>query len=240
MSVNPYKGSADSKKRQVEQMFDNISGKYDFLNHFLSFSLDRLWRKRAISYLKGRPVNNLLDVATGTGDMAFAALKLLPEEITGIDISEGMLTIAREKVTRLKGDIKMNFIKGDSEALPFRDESFDAATVAFGVRNFENIVKGLSEINRVLRPGAKLVVLEFSKPDKFPVSNIYQFYFKNLLPLFGRFISKDREAYTYLPESVNQFPEKEDFVHLLHLAGFSECSYKRLTFGVVTVYQGIK
>jgi demethylmenaquinone methyltransferase / 2-methoxy-6-polyprenyl-1,4-benzoquinol methylase len=240
MSVKPYKNSKESKKRQVEKMFDNISGKYDFLNHSLSLNLDRIWRKKAITLLKGTEVSTLLDVATGTGDMITPALKLKPEKIVGLDLSEGMLQIARTKFPGKAGNTQIEFIKGDSENLPFDNEQFDAETVAFGVRNFENTLKGLKEMHRVLRPGGKVVILEFSKPAGFPFRNIYRFYFKNLLPLFGRMISKDKEAYTYLPESVDIFPERENFVNIMEEAGFRQCSFKPLTFGVCTVYSGIR
>lgn len=240
MSVKPYKSSQKSKKQQVEDMFDNISGKYDFLNHFLSLNLDKVWRKKAISCLKNSPVSSLLDVATGTGDMITPALKLNPSRIVGIDLSEGMLSHARKKFPSEINGTAISFRKGDSENLPFDDNEFDAETVAFGVRNFENTLKGLSEMYRVLKPGGKVVVLEFSRPATFPFRNIYQFYFKNLLPLFGRLVSKDKEAYTYLPQSVNSFPEREDFAGIMKNAGFRECNYKTLTFGVVAIYTGIK
>lgn len=240
MSVNPYKNSQKSKKQQVEDMFDNISGKYDFLNHFLSLNLDKTWRKKAISYLKHVPVSSLLDVATGTGDMVTPALKLKPTRIVGIDLSEGMLQGARKKFPTEVNGTSISFIKGDSENLPFSDNEFDAETVAFGVRNFENTLKGLSEMYRVLKPGGKVVVLEFSKPASFPFRNIYQFYFRNLLPLFGRMVSKDKEAYTYLPQSVSSFPERENFTAIMESAGFRECSFQTLTFGVVSIYTGIK
>lgn len=240
MAVTPYKESTKSKKAQVETMFDNISGKYDFLNHFLSFSLDKYWRRKAIEQLRDDPPDEILDVATGTGDMVKTALRLTPSKITGIDLSEGMLQIARKKKYPSDGKTVISFLKGDSENLPFSDNSYDAATVAFGVRNFENPVKGLSEMHRVLRPGGKLVVLEFSKPTVFPFAQIYRFYFRYILPVFGRLLSKDKSAYTYLPESVNLFPEGEKFVDLMKEAGYSECVFRPLTFGVVTIYTGIK
>ena len=240
MSVKPYKNSGESKKRQVEVMFDNISGKYDFLNHALSLNLDKYWRRVAVSTLRNMPVTSLLDVATGTGDMIKPALKLKPGRIVGIDLSEGMLRVARKKFPNNYGDTTIEFIKGDSENLPFDDNQFDAETVAFGVRNFENTIKGLSEMNRLLKPGGKIVVLEFSRPSSFPFRNIYQFYFKHLLPRFGRLVSKDKEAYTYLPESVNTFPEREEFTGIMEKAGFRDCKVRQLTFGVVSVYTGLK
>lgn len=240
MAVIPYKESTDSKKVQVEAMFDNISGKYDFLNHFLSFSLDKYWRRSAIELLKGDRPEMLLDVATGTGDMVKAALRLAPSKITGIDLSEGMLQVARKKKFPSSKSTLIEFVKGDSEDLPFPDQSYDAVTVAFGVRNFENPVKGLSEMLRVLRPGGKLVVLEFSKPVVFPFAQIYRFYFRYILPFFGKMLSKDKSAYSYLPESVSLFPEGNRFVDLLDEAGYRECHFRPLTFGVVTLYTGIK
>jgi demethylmenaquinone methyltransferase/2-methoxy-6-polyprenyl-1,4-benzoquinol methylase len=240
MAVKPYKDSAGSKKQQVEMMFDNISHRYDFLNHFLSLSLDKWWRKKAIRELADQQVIDLLDVATGTGDMVAAALKLKPHHIIGIDLSEGMLEIARKKSHLHSTGVSVEFLKGDSEDLPFSDHSFDAVTVAFGVRNFEDPQKGLVEINRVLRPGKKLVVLEFSKPDRFPMKQLYNFYFKHILPLFGKVISKDKAAYSYLPESVLSFPEKDDFIGLMKNAGFRESKYKRLTSGIVSIYTGVK
>jgi demethylmenaquinone methyltransferase / 2-methoxy-6-polyprenyl-1,4-benzoquinol methylase len=240
MDVKPYKNSQKSKKQQVEDMFDNISGKYDFLNHFLSLNLDKTWRKKAISCLNNMPVSSLLDVATGTGDMIKPALKLKPSRIVGIDLSEGMLNGARKKFPSEIDGTTISFLKGDSENLPFGDNEFDAETVAFGVRNFENTLKGLSEMYRVLKPGGKAVVLEFSKPATFPFRNIYLFYFRNLLPLFGRMVSKDKEAYTYLPQSVSSFPEREDFIGIMKSAGFRECSFRTLTFGVVSIYTGVK
>lgn len=240
MAVTPYKKSAESKKVQVEAMFDNISGKYDFLNHFLSFSLDRFWRRKAIGFLGKNPPDKLLDVATGTGDMVKAALRLSPSRITGIDLSEGMLQIARKKKYPTSGNTQIEFVKGDSENLPFPDQSYDAVTVAFGVRNFENPIKGLSEMHRVLRPGGRLVVLEFSKPTVFPFARIYRFYFRYILPFFGKILSKDKSAYSYLPESVELFPEGESFTELMKEAGYRECVWRPLTFGVVTLYSGIK
>lgn len=240
MSIKPYKNSQESKKRQVEKMFDNISGHYDFLNHSLSLNFDKIWRRKAIALLEGIEVNELLDVATGTGDMIKPALKLRPKRIVGLDLSEGMLHIARRKFPQVNGKTQIEFIKGDSESLPFENEKFDAETVAFGVRNFENTLKGLIEMHRVLRQGGMIIVLEFSKPAGFPFRNIYRLYFKRLLPFFGRIISKDKEAYTYLPESVDRFPEREDFIRIMEEAGFRNCNFKPLTFGICTVYSGIR
>lgn len=240
MTVKPYKNSQRSKKSQVEEMFDNISGKYDFLNHFLSLNIDRYWRKKAVSLLENLSVNTILDVATGTGDMITPLIKLNPSKIYGLDLSEGMLRIARKKFPARIKNTKIEFIKGDSEKLPFDDNVFDVETVAFGVRNFENTSTGLKEMHRVLKPGGRVVILEFSKPTAFPFRQIYQFYFRNLLPFFGRMVSKDKEAYTYLPDSVNAFPERNGFISIMEDAGFIECTYKVLTFGIVSVYTGKK
>ncbi len=240
MSVTPYRDSTESKKRQVEQMFDNISEKYDFLNHSLSFNLDKYWRNRAIGMLKKDAPTWLLDVATGTGDMVKPALRLRPDKIIGLDLSEGMLQVARRKFPPVSDGTSIEFIKGDSEQMPFEEGTFDAVTVAFGVRNFEQPVLGLTEILRVLRPGGRIVVLEFSKPRIFPFRQLYNFYFRNVLPLFGRLISKDSSAYTYLPESVSRFPEREAFMDLMQEAGFSNGYFKPLTLGVATLYTAIK
>ncbi len=217
-------------------MFDNIAHRYDFLNHFLSVGIDRWWRKVAIQGLKPYAPKQILDVATGTGDFAFEALKRLnPDQVTGVDISEGML-----KLARVKGEERhvknITFHKGDSENLAFEDNTFDAVTVAFGVRNFENLEKGLKEIFRVLKPGGRLVILEFSKPSVFPVKQFYQFYFRYILPLTGKLISKDATAYTYLPESVNAFPEGKNFVNILTNTGYKECKNRALTFGICSLY----
>ena len=240
MNVKPYKNAQGGKKEQVERMFDNISGRYDFLNHSLSVNLDKYWRRKAISKLKDCTVTHLLDVATGTGDMIYPSVRLKPQKITAIDLSDGMLGVARRKFGSEYKGVELAFLKADSENIPFADDSFDAATVAFGVRNFEDTWKGLSEMYRVIRPGGKIVVLEFSKPASFPFKNIYQFYFRNVLPFFGRMISGDKEAYTYLPESVNAFPERDDFIKILKAAGFSKCTYQSLTFGIASVYTGNK
>ncbi|NQW43751.1 MAG: ubiquinone/menaquinone biosynthesis methyltransferase, partial [Bacteroidetes bacterium] len=180
-------------------MFDSISKRYDFLNHFLSLSIDKGWRKKSVAELETLKPKYILDMATGTGDLALACLKLNPEKITGIDLSEGMLSVGREKIFKLKKDNIIEMLKGDSEKILFPDNTFDACTVGFGVRNFENLDQGLAEIYRVLKPNAKLVVLEFSKPKKFPVKNLYNFYFNTILPFWGRYISKSNSAYTYLP-----------------------------------------
>jgi len=240
MPVTPYKNSSETKKRQVAQMFDNIAPKYDFLNHFLSFNIDKLWRKKAVNMLKKKKPLQILDIATGTGDFAIAVLKLNPVKVTGIDISSEMLKIAEQKVKNKKLPDVFEFLCCDSENLPFNDNNFDAATVAFGVRNFENLHVGLCQINRVLRTGAPFVVLEFSKPAYFPAKQFYHFYSFYILPFIGRLFSKDASAYTYLPESIQAFPEGQTFLGELQLAGFVNLKQNRLTFGVATIYYAEK
>ena len=240
MAVVPYKEENAGKKEQMAKMFNNISHRYDFLNHLLSLGIDKLWRKKAISFLKPLRPQFILDVATGTGDFAIQALTLKPEHITGIDISEGMLAMGRKKIEKLNLTHKISLERGDSENLQFADDTFDAATVGFGVRNFEDLERGLSEILRVLKPGAILVVLEFSRPRGFPMRQLYNFYFKNILPGLGRLISKDKSAYTYLPESVEAFPDGTDFENILKKVGFKETACEALTFGISSIYTARK
>lgn len=240
MTVLPYKDKETGKKQQVADMFDNISHKYDFLNHFLSLGIDIRWRKKAIKLLKEIQPKQILDIATGTGDFAIESLKLNPDHVTGVDISEGMLNVGREKLKKRKLDDRITLSSGDSENLPFEDNKFDAIIVAFGVRNFENLEKGLAEMFRVLRPGGKVVVLEFSKPKSFPFKQLYNFYFKNILPTLGKTISKDNAAYTYLPESVRSFPDGKDFTSILDKLGFKNTECKPLTLGISSIYTGIK
>lgn len=240
MSALPYKHEATGKKQQVAKMFDNISGKYDFLNHFLSLGVDKIWRRKAINILKPHKPRFILDVATGTGDFAIQALTLDPIKITGIDISEGMLNKGRAKLAARQLNDRVELLAGDSENIPFGENKFDAVTVAFGVRNFEDLEKGLREIYRVLRPGGHLVVLEFSRPGLFPLKQVYNFYFRRILPGIGRLVSKDRAAYTYLPESVRHFPDGETFVNILRNVGFKKTTCKALTFGISSVYSGQK
>jgi demethylmenaquinone methyltransferase/2-methoxy-6-polyprenyl-1,4-benzoquinol methylase len=239
-TVKPFNDAETSKKQQVEEMFDQISYRYDLLNRLLSMGIDISWRKKAIRELKDLQPKYILDVATGTADFAIEALSLNPIKITGIDLSEGMLSKGREKLKDKNIDDKITLVKGDSEFLPFDSDTYDAATVAFGVRNFENLGKGLSEIARVLKPNAKLVVLEFSKPSKFPVKQLYNFYFKNILPFWGRLLTKHKTAYTYLPASVQAFPEGEQFLTILKNSGFKTVIEKRLSFGICSIYIGIK
>lgn len=240
MTVVPYKNDQSGKKEQVARMFNSISGNYDFLNHFLSLGIDIRWRKKAIRLLEASHPKVILDVATGTGDFALATLKLKPQEVIGVDISEGMLEVGRKKVKAQGHEQIIDLRLGDSENLPFEENKFDAAIVAFGVRNFENLEKGLSEILRVLKPGGKLVVLEFSKPRLFPFKQIYNFYFNFILPKVGKVISKDSSAYTYLPESVQAFPDGEAFIAILKKLGYQQTVCSPLTFGISSLYSGVK
>jgi demethylmenaquinone methyltransferase / 2-methoxy-6-polyprenyl-1,4-benzoquinol methylase len=229
------------KRAVVESMFDSIAWRYDFLNHFLSFSIDRLWRKRAIRVISRSHKNPaIIDVATGTGDLAIAAMKLNPSKITGIDISKNMLEIGREKIKNKGLSSKIEMIQADSENIPFDDNVYDVAMVAFGVRNFSDPLKGLSEMRRVIRNNGMIMVLEFSKPSGFPFRTVYNFYFRNILPFFGKLFSKDKAAYEYLPDSVMKFPDNEAFLNLLSKAGFSGVRQIKLTGGVASIYTGIK
>ena len=240
LEVLPYKDKNQGKKEQVAEMFNNISKKYDFLNHFLSLGIDILWRKKAISLLKDDAPKTILDIATGTGDFAIEALKLNPDKIVGVDISKGMLEVGKKKMAKLGHDQMIELQLGDSERLLFDDNKFDAVIVAFGVRNFENLEKGLTDMFRVLKPNGKVVILEFSRPTVFPFKQLYSFYFKAILPLIGKIVSKDDSAYTYLPESVQQFPDGKDFMGILSKIGFKETKCTSLTFGISSIYTGIK
>ena len=238
-TVTPYK-SEETKKEQVKTMFDRIAPRYDLLNRVLSFGVDIYWRNRAIRELRKYKPKQIIDVACGTGDFGIAALKLNPDKITGIDISVEMLEKGNDKIKKKKLEDRIELVAGDSENLQFETNTFDACTVAFGVRNFENLDKGLEEINRVLKPGSPIAVLEFSSPKIFPVKQLYHFYFSTILPFAGRLLSKDAKAYTYLYESVKAFPEGDVFVGHLQKAGFKNCYYKRLTFGICSLYIGEK
>ncbi len=240
-SITPYRDSNASKKEQVAKMFNNISGTYDFLNHLLSLGIDVIWRKMAIRELLYNKPRHILDVATGTGDFAFEAISILkPEKITGVDISEGMLAVAKEKILKRNLQDTFEVRLGDSEKLLFPNDQFDAVTVAYGVRNFEHLEKGLSDMLRVLKPGGKAVILEFSKPRVFPVKQAYNFYFKYITPSIGKLFSKDSSAYSYLPESVAAFPDGEHFVALLRKVGFQNTKWRPLAFGICSIYTGIK
>lgn len=240
MAALPYKNSEKNKRKQVEVMFDNISPKYDLLNHILSANIDKIWRRRAINKLRFYSPVTILDIATGTGDFAIQASKIKNAKITGIDISAGMLAVGRKKISQKKLENKIKLLKADSEDLPFKENTFDAAIVGFGVRNFENLLIGLKEIYRVLKSGSVFYVLEFSKPKRTPFKQFYRFYFTRILPLVGRIISKDNGAYTYLPESVNEFPDGEQFLAILADAGFVENKCYPQTFGIVSIYEARK
>jgi demethylmenaquinone methyltransferase / 2-methoxy-6-polyprenyl-1,4-benzoquinol methylase len=238
--VVPYPELDKTKKEQVEEMFDNISPKYDLLNRVLSFGIDRSWRRYTIAQLPKKANLTLLDVATGTCDLAIEALSTEPKEIIGIDISRKMLDYGQLKLDSIKNGNKIRLLQADSEKLPFEDDKFDAVMVAFGVRNFENLEKGLKEIHRVLKTDGKLVVLEFSKPNSLVFGGLYKIYSIVFLPLIGKLVSKDNSAYVYLPESVKAFPEGEKFNEILIETGYKFTRYKKLTFGICTVYSGIK
>ena len=235
-TVKPYKDSSLSKKEQVAEMFDNIAGNYDFLNHFLSAGIDIYWRKRLVKHLKKQAPKEILDVATGTGDLAIAMLKAMPTKIVGIDISNGMLEVGRKKMKAKGYEAIISLQQADSEDLPFQDNSFDAVTVSFGARNFENLEKGLSEMCRVLRPGGKMYILEFSQPEYFPFKQLYKFYFKYILPLIGKLVSKDNSAYTYLPESVGAFPHGKELLNIIENCGYKKATNHVLTVGIASIY----
>jgi demethylmenaquinone methyltransferase/2-methoxy-6-polyprenyl-1,4-benzoquinol methylase len=236
----PYSNSDKNKKEQVKEMFDAIAPKYDFLNHALSLQIDKYWRSKLVKFLRPCKPMSLLDVAAGTGDMSIALAKLKPRSIIGFDLSKGMLAIGKQKVSKCNLDNVIQMVEGDAEAMPFDSNSFDAVTAAFGVRNFEHTVKGLSEMCRVLKPGGKLAVLEFSTPRNSLFSKIFLWYFRNILPAIGKLISHDSSAYTYLPLSVSEFANREDFTAMLKEAGFINASYKEYTFGVVCLYMASK
>jgi demethylmenaquinone methyltransferase/2-methoxy-6-polyprenyl-1,4-benzoquinol methylase len=230
----------NKKKEAVAQMFDDIAPKYDFLNHFLSLNIDKLWRKKLIKLLKKEHPLNILDVATGTGDLAIASLKAGPEKVTGIDISIKMIEVGLRKIKEKKLEDKIELLLADSLEIPFKDNSFDAVMVAFGVRNFENLEKGLLEMKRVIKPGKKAFILEFSKPERFPVKQVYNLYFHYILPFFGKRISKNSKAYSYLPDTVEKFPEAAKFNDIMTKCGYLNAGYKRLSFGIATIYTGEK
>ena len=240
--TKPPIGQAPGKREQVEAMFDEIAPRYDLLNRLLSFGIDVRWRKKAVALLgdalRGRP-DRLLDVATGTADLAVEALSLGPSEVVGVDISDGMLAGGRVKLSKRGLDDLVTLVQGDAADLPFEDDSFDGAFVAFGVRNFEDLQAGLGGIRRVLRPGAPLVVLETSQPTSFPFKQGYQIYARHVMPRLGKAISGNAEAYEYLPESARVFPYGEAFLNEMRAAGFSDCLAKPQTFGVASLYRGL-
>lgn len=240
-TIVPFKDSELSKKQQVADMFNSIAFRYDFLNRFLSGGIDIYWRKKAIRELKALNPSRILDVATGTADVAIMMTRYLhPGKITGIDISAGMLEVGRKKIERLKLSDKIELLSGDSESIQFPDNTFDAVTVAFGVRNFEHLEKGLQEMLRVLKPGGRLVILEFSKPRQRSFKSLYNIYLKLVAPGIGRWISKNRQAYQYLNESVKAFPEGNDFIEILNRTGYSNTSLQTLSLGICSIYCGSK
>lgn len=238
--ITPYSKDKTSKKEQVAKMFDAIAGRYDFLNHFLSLGIDIIWRKKAIKEIAKVNPMMILDIATGTGDLAVEACHLNPNKVIGIDISNNMLNVGREKMKKKSLDKIVDMQYGDSENLSFEDNTFDAITAGFGVRNFENLDKGLAEMCRVMKKGGKLAILEPAEPKSFPFKQIYALYFKVILPLLGKLFSKDNSAYTYLPESVAAFPSRESFIKELEKAGFKDPKFKALTFGVAALYTATK
>ncbi len=238
MSVKPYTEDG-SKRQQVEHMFDAISPKYDLLNRVFSLGVDQGWRRKVIRYVMREPVTDLLDVATGTADLAILAAAKV-EHVTGVDISEGMLAHGREKVKARKLEQRITLRRADSAALPFADASFDAVTVAFGVRNYADLERGIADMVRVLRPNGRLFVLEFSKPRNTLLGGLFRFYFHRVMPAVGRLVSKDSSAYTYLPKSVDAFPDGEAFVHVLRKCGLREAKAEPLTGGIATLYEGRK
>jgi len=240
-NIVPFKDSDKSKKQQVAEMFNKIAFRYDFMNRFLSVGIDQYWRKTAIKQLMDVKPRYILDVATGTGDLAIMTAKLIaPEKIIGIDISEGMLELGRKKVEKEMLNDKIALQVGDSEAINFPDNTFDAITIAFGIRNFEDLDKGLAEMKRVLKPGGKLVILEFSKPKQPIFSGLYNVYMKVFAPGVASWVSKNKEAYSYLHSSVKAFPEGETFLHILQKHGYSSTTLKRLSLGICTIYCGRK
>ena len=236
--VKPYNNS-QNKKSQVKQMFNKIAGQYDFLNRFLTFGIDNMWRTIAVKKIKNNP-KNVLDIATGTADLAIITAKYTNAEIIGLDISDQMLKVGKEKITNKNLNSRIKLINGDAENLSFNNETFDAITVGFGVRNFENLEKGLNEIYRVIKEGGYVAILEPSYPKKFPLKQLFNFYFETLTPIIGNLISKDYKAYSYLSKSVKNFPSSNNFIDQLKQIGFSKCNHYALTFGVVSLYIAIK
>jgi len=238
--IVPDSNSALSKKQQVENMFDGIAGKYDFLNRLLSFRIDVIWRNQVVNLLKKSNPQSILDVATGTADLAIALNKLNPKKIIGLDLSNNMLEVGRIKVADRNLTQTIELVKGDSENLPFENDTFDAVTVAFGVRNFENLTKGLSEIHRVLKPGGQFIILEFSKVKTFPIKQFYHLYFRYITPMIGKLFSNDNKAYTYLPNSVQVFPEGEEMCVILQQLGFKKVTCQIVSLGIASIYHSEK
>lgn len=240
-TIKPYKAKEGGKKEQVATMFNNISKTYDMLNRMMTLGIDTIWRKKAIRSLRSIHPQHMLDVATGTGDFALESIRILnPKKIIGVDISAGMLEVARQKIVKQGLQEQFEVQLGDSEKLQFNDNTFDAITVAFGVRNFENLERGLSDILRVLKPGGKAIILELSNPTTFPIKQLYHFHFHKLTPALGKLISKDASAYSYLPESVVNFPDGERFAAITKKVGFGETKVRPQTFGFCTIYECTK
>ena len=237
--INPYHDG--EKAAQVEQMFDNIAPTYDTLNHRLSWDIDRGWRKKAISELVPHAPKTVLDIATGTGDFAILAAKMLqPDRLVGADISEGMMEIGRQKVEREGLSAVISFEKEDCLHLSYADATFDAVTAAFGIRNFADLDRGLREMCRVLRPGGHLIIVELTTPPRFPMKQLFRLYSHTILPVYGRLISKDTEAYSYLTKTIEAFPQGERMMDILSKAGFRQTAFRRLTFGICTLYTATK
>lgn len=234
-NITPYQNS-ESKKEQVAQMFDNIANRYDFLNSLLSLGTHKGWRKKCVNILKSKQPKVILDVATGTGDFAIECSKLNPTKVIGVDISEGMMSFGREKLKKLKLDSLITLENGNAETLSFNDNTFDAIVVGFGVRNFQNLEKGLANLNRILKPGGQLVILEFSYPTNWFIKTVYNFYFSYITPLIGKIFSNDNRAYTYLTESVKAFPNNQNFVAILNELNYKHTKFKSLSFGVASIY----
>lgn len=238
--INPYDNNR-AKTEQVKEMFDSIAPAYDFMNRAMTFGIDKCWRAKAVKMIKAYAPKSILDVATGTGDLAIKlARDLCPQHITGIDLSEGMISIGRKKVADAKLNDSIDFVVGDCLNLPFQDNTFDCITVAYGVRNFEHLYKGYCEMHRVLKPNGVLCVIELSTPTSPIIKPLYRFYTRYIIPFVGRLISKDVRAYSYLPESIAAVPQGDEMLHLMREAGFNNCHFHRLTFGTCTIYMAIK
>jgi demethylmenaquinone methyltransferase/2-methoxy-6-polyprenyl-1,4-benzoquinol methylase len=239
--IVPDKKSNAAKKIQVAEMFDSIAWRYDFLNRFLSAGIDKIWRRKAIKELKSVHPKLILDVATGTGDFAITSNKILkPEKIIGIDISEAMLDIGKKKIRKQHLENTIELLAGDSETINFANSSFDAITVAFGVRNFENLEKGLAEMQRVLKPGGKISILECTMPKNILIKEFYKFYMFSIVPAFGKIFARNKRAYTYLNNSVQAFPDRKFFLEIMNKAGFKQTYYKSLSLGICCIYCGSK
>ena len=238
MKNHPPIGEVSGKKQEVEQMFDAIAPRYDLLNKVLSAGIDKTWRRKAVSWLAEHQPKRILDIATGTADLAIESTRLQPEKVIGIDIAEEMLRLGREKISKSNLDDRITLQRGDAEKLPFSDSQFDAALVAFGVRNFENLNKGLENIFRVLKEDGTVIILEFSQPQQFPIKQLYSFYSRHILPLIGKMLSRDEGAYSYLPASISAFPSGDDFLEIMRDVGYSDVQQKRLTFGIASLYKG--